>query len=90
MNTIVILVPTISYFLYDMPFFVMATRSFPEVTSSFNSLYCVKHLTQYLTRFKTAIITAGVRIISNIYNPPFAIRLYHNRKNYRFYYFQCA
>lgn len=74
MNTIVIHVPTISYFLYDMPFFVMATRSFPEVTSSFNSLYCVKHLTQYLTRFKTAIITAGVRIItSNIYNPPFVI-----------------
>jgi hypothetical protein len=77
MNTIVILVPTISYFLYDMPFFVKATRSFPEVTSSFNSLYCVKHLTQYLTRFKTAIITAGVRImISNIYDPPFIIRHY--------------
>lgn len=77
MNAIVILVPTISYFLYDMPFFVMATRSFPEVTSSFNSLYCVKHLTQYLTRFKTAIITAGVRImISNIYDPPFIIRHY--------------
>ena len=77
MNTIVILVPTISYFLYDMPFFVMATRSFPEVTSSFNSLYCVKHLTQYLIRFKTAIITAGVRImISNIYDPPFIIRHY--------------
>lgn len=88
MNTIVIHVPTIFYFLYDMPFFVMATRSFPEVTSSFNSLYCVKHFIQYLTRFKTAIITAGVRIIvSNIYNPPFAIKHYHNRKDYRFHYF---
>lgn len=88
MNTIVIHVPTIFYFLYDMPFFVKVTRSFPEVTSSFNSLYCVKHFTQYLTRFKTAIITAGVRIIvSNIYNPPFAIKHYHNRKDYRFHYF---
>lgn len=82
MNKIVNHVPILFYFSYEIPFFVTVTRFLPEVTSSFNSLYSVNFLTQYLTRFITAMVIPGVKIkLIILTRPPFCENMCsHTRK----------